>query len=189
MRVCAARGLDIVHTVSGEEQEVNEEAEPTADPRRARLAIASGAVALLAALVAIVVVTGGSDDPAEITNECIEAWNDDPLVQTQSGVHAFSGHGYRATLATRLDDEGNIVETEDGAESTEVPDARCGVIFAAPQFDFEPGFGVFVLDKGRWVGLATAEKVELNRIEEIQADAVSNPNATLLSNGRLEQGS
>lgn len=163
------------------------DAEPTpGEAERARLAIAAGATVLLAAIVGIVLATGGGSDEPGIANECITSWNDDPIAPLQDGTHAYAAHGYRETLVTRLDDDGNVLDTEDGAVPPGEPDARCAVIFAAPQVDFEPDFGVRVENEQGWVGLVLAEKLEVGEIEAMQQQAVAVANARLLPDGTLE---
>jgi len=154
--------------------------------------IAVGAALVLATLVGVVVATGSSGDN-EVTNECIAAWNGDPIAAAPDigGVHAYEappiGHGYREALATRVNADGNVLEATDGEPALDDPDARCAVVFAAPELDFEPGFGVFVFDSGRWASLMNVDGLPLDRIEEIQADAIATANATLLADGTLTQ--
>lgn len=192
--------LTIVLLVSGDREDPEDLEKDDAEPvsteeqagpsaQRTRSAVAIAASFLLAAIVGIVVVTGGSDGPVEITNECIQAWNDDPIAPTQDGIHAFGPHGYRQVYATRVDSGGGLLTTDDGAVPDDEPDARCVLVFAAPQLDFEPDYGVHVYDEGRWVLLVTTDKVTLDQIEELQQEALDVANATLLSNGTLEQTS
>ena len=159
----------IVPRVSGDEtpdaepDAPGDEVPPAGASQRARLAIVGGATVLLAAIVGIVVATGGSDEPPGApTGVCFEAWNEDPIAPLQDGTHAYSAHGYRQTLVTRLDREGEIVDDADDDAPADDPDARCAVIFASPQPDFEPDFGVRVYDEGRWTGLALADKAPLD---------------------------
>lgn len=162
-------------------------ASPAGASQRARLAIVGGAAVLLAAIVGIVVATGGSDEaPSAPTGVCFETWNDDPIAPIQDGQHAFSAHGYRQTLVTRLDREGEIVEDADEEAPADDPDARCAVIFASPQPDFEPDFGVRVYDEGRWTGLAITDKAPLDEIAALQAEAVSESNSVVAASGQLQ---
>ena len=162
----------------------------SATPQRTRLAIALGAALLLAALVGVVVITGGSDDEqsAAPTGTCFEAWNEDPLAAFQDGQHAYATHGYRQTLVTRLDRDAEVIESPDDDAPADDPEARCAVIFAAPQVDDEPDFGVRVFDQGRWTGLTLTDKVPLEHIADLQADAISDSNAELLADGKLTGG-
>ena len=155
--------------------------------RRGRLVAAAGAAFVLAALVGVVIATGSSDSAAEIDNECILAWNEDPVAPGKDGIHAYTAHGYRATLATRVDASGDVIGDPPDEGSPDDPEARCAVIFAAPQFDFEPGFGVFVYREGVWAPLTILESVSIEEIEEIQADALPVTNATLLESGKLTE--
>lgn len=180
---------------AGEEasESTPEESAATGQPGRGRIAFAVGAALVLAALVGVVVATGSSGDN-EVTNECIMAWNEDPIASASpdiGGVHAYEappiGHGYREALATRVDADGNVLETTGGEAPMDEPDARCAVVFAAPELDFEPGFGVFVFDEGRWGSLTNVDGLPLDQIEAMQADAITTANATLLADGTLTQ--
>lgn len=154
--------------------------------QRARLAVALGAAFLLAAIVGVVVATGGSGDEqaAAPTGTCFEAWNTSGA-PIQDGQHAYTAHGYRQTLVTRLDSESEIIGSADDEAAPNDPEARCVVIFATPQPDFEPDFGVRVLVNNRWTGLVVAEKVPLDDIAALQAQAVPESNALLAANGTL----
>ncbi len=163
--------------MSGEEQGGSSE--------RARLAIALGAALLLGLIVGIVVITGSGDDQARPTGTCFEAWNDDPIAPIQDGQHAYTAHGYRQTLVTRLDRNAQIIDSPDDDDSADDPRARCAVIFASPQPDFEPDFGVRVYDEGRWTGLGIADKASLDEIAALQAEAVADSNAVLFASGEL----
>jgi hypothetical protein len=149
---------------------------------RGRLVFAGIATALLTATVVAVVVSGssGDDGPAD---ECLSEWNDDP-VALSDGVHAYEVHGYRATLLTRVDPEGNVVPDAE-VEGPPSQEQRCAVIFASPEVDFEPEFGVQVLDEGRWAGLALVDRVPFDQIGAMQRDATATANTTLLPDGRL----
>ncbi len=172
--------------MSGDEPEV--ESGPSEASQRARLAIALGAGLALVAIVLIVVATRGSDDEEAselLAGTCFTAWNDDLVAPRQDGIHAYTAHGYRQTLVTRLDQEGETVGLGDDAAAPDDKDARCAVIFASPQVDEEPDFGVRVYDEGRWTGLALTDGTKLEDIARLQAEAVADSNALLLSNGTL----
>jgi hypothetical protein len=158
--------------------------------QRARLAIALGAAFALAAIVIVVVATRGSDEETSepLTGTCFTTWNEDLIAPRQDGIHAYTAHGYRQTLVTRLDREGEIVGLGDDSTAPDDPDQRCAVIFASPQVDSEPDFGVRVFDKGRWTGLALSDGTKLEDIAGLQAEAVADSNALLLSNGTLGEG-
>ena len=142
---------------------------------RGRLAFAAAATIMLVATVIVVALSGSSDDEgAAVDEECLAAWNGDSLALSD-GVHAYTGHGYRATLVTRVDSEGGITEAG----------GRCAVVFAAAQVDREPDFGVRVQDDDRWSGLALADRVPLDEIVAMQRDATATANTTLLPDGRL----
>jgi len=187
----------IVPRVSGEETSGGEQepeselpdtpGAPDGTSQRTRLAIVGAATLLLAAIVGIVVLTGSSDEPAgPPTGTCFEAWNQDPLAPIEDGQHAYTSHGYRETLVTRVDRSGQIIESPDDDAAPDDPDARCAVIFASPQVDTEPDFGVRVFDQGRWTGLALSDELPLDEITELQADAVTDSNALLLAGGTLD---
>ena len=167
--------------------EVREGAPAAGASQRARLAIVAGGTLLLAAIVGIVVLTGGSEEaPGAPTGTCFETWNQDAIAPIQDGQHAYNAHGYRQTLVTRLDRDGQITDDPGDEVPADDPNARCVVIFAAPQPDFEPDFGVRVYDKGVWTGLALADKAELDEIADLQAEAVPDTNAVLAASGQLE---
>ncbi len=154
--------------------------------QRARLAIALGATLLLAAIVGVVLVTRGSDERAAApTGTCFVAWNEDPIAPRQDGIHAYAAHGYRETLVARIDPEGRIVEDADDELEPGDPAARCAVIFASPQVDEEPEFGVRVFDEGVWTGLTLAGGTQLEDIAALQAEAVTTANAILAADGTL----
>ncbi len=160
--------------------------------QRARLVIALGAAILLATIVVVVVVArGGDEEPSEIlAGTCFEAWNDDVVAPRQDGIHAYTAHGYRQTLVTRLDEDAEIVGLGDDSTAPGDPQARCAVIFASPQVDEEPDFGVRVYDEdeGRWTGLGLTDESPLKVIADLQAEAVADSNALLASNGTLGEG-
>jgi hypothetical protein len=149
---------------------------------RGRLAFAAGATAILITAIVVVVISGSSGDEGP-ADPCLAIWNDDAIARSD-GVHAYEAHGYRATLLTRVDSRGEVVA---GAETDDPPtaDARCAVVFASPQVDQEPDFGVRVFDEGRWAGLVLVDRVPLEQVEAAQRDATATANATLLPDGRL----
>lgn len=184
------RRFNTVGAMNGDEAE----AEGGGGSQRARLAIVLGATFLLAAIVGAVVATGGSDDAtAAPTGTCFVAWNDDPIAPRRDGIHAYTGHGYRQTLVTRLDRDGNIIESADDDLEPDDPEARCAVIFASPQVDEEPSFGVRVYTRNflgkepGWAGLSLAGGTQLEDIAGLQAEAVAISNALLTSNGLLTE--
>jgi hypothetical protein len=148
---------------------------------RGRLAFAGIATAVLVAAVVAVTVSGGSGGDAS-DDPCLAEWNDDALARSD-GVHAYTTHGYRATLLTRLDPDGELLT--DAGDEAPSPESHCAVVFASPQVDSEPGFGVRVLEGEAWAGLADAHGVSLERIAELQRDATETANVTLLPDGRL----
>lgn len=150
---------------------------------RGRLAFAAGATAILAAAIVAVVISGSSDDDEGAADPCLAIWNDDAVARSD-GVHAYEAHGYSATLLTRVDPEGEPIADP---KPTDPPTAesRCAVVFASPQVDSEPEFGVRVFDNGRWAGLALVDRVPLEQIETLQREATATANATLLPDGRL----
>ena len=181
--------------MSGDEPELESGNNDTS--QRARLAIALGAALLLAAIVIVVVATGGSEDDEAselLAGTCFVTWNEDLVAPRQDGIHAYTSHGYRQTLVTRIDREGGIIGLGDDSTPPDDPEARCAVIFASPQVDMEPDFGVRVFDQNvrgedsGWTGLSLADTTPLEQIEALQAEAVSESNTLLLSNGTLGPG-
>jgi hypothetical protein len=162
--------------------------------RRARLAVALGATFLLAGIVGVVLATRGSDEPpAAPAGTCFVAWNEDPVAPRQDGIHAYTAHGYRQTLVTRIDREGKILEDSDDALEPDDPEARCAVIFASPQVDEEPDFGVRIFERNvrgkepGWTGLALEDGTQLEDIARLQAEAVAISNAVLAADGTLAE--
>ena len=149
---------------------------------RGRLAFAAGATAILTAAIVVVVISGSSGEEGP-TDRCLAIWNDDAIARSD-GVHAYEAHGYRATLLTRVDPQGELV-ADANAQDEPTTEARCAVVFASPQVDAEPDFGVRVFDDGRWAGLALVDRVPLEQIETLQREATATANATLLPDGRL----
>ena len=176
--------------MSAEEPEVEE----AGSARRTRLAVALVATFLLAMIIGIVLATRGSDEaPAAPTGACFVAWNEDPIAPRQDGIHAYTAHGYRETLVTRLDREGRVVEDSREDLAPDDPSARCAVIFASPQIDEEPDFGVRVFTKNArgeesaWTGLSLEDGTKLEDIASLQAEAVATSNALLAANGLLAE--
>ena len=148
---------------------------------RGRLAFAAGATAILTAVIVVVSMSGSSGEEGP-TDPCLAIWNDDAIARSD-GVHAYQAHGYSATLLTRVDPQGELVASE--PQDPPTAQARCAVVFASPQVDSEPDFGVRVFDSGRWAGLALVDRVPLEQIETLQREATATANATLLPDGRL----
>ena len=149
---------------------------------RGRLVFAAVATAGLVAAVVAFAISGssGEDAPAD---PCLTEWNADSIARSD-GVHASRAHGYGPTLVTRVAPDGVLIaEADTAAEPT--PEARCAVVFASPQVDSEPDFGVRVLDQGRWGGLALTDQVPLDEIERMQQEATETANASLLPDGQL----
>ena len=149
---------------------------------RGRLVFAAVATALLVGAVVVVALGGSSGEDGPV-DPCLAEWNDDSVARSD-GVHAFRAHGYGPVLLTRATPDGALIEQADtAAEPSQA--ARCTVVFASPQVDSEPDFGVRVLDDQRWGGLALVDQVPLDQIERFQQDATGTANTTLLPDGRL----
>ncbi len=150
----------------------------TAD-QRTRLAFALGFSVLLAGVIGVVVLAGGSDRGRESAGPCLGDWNtsNDAVVE---GVHGYSAHGYRSVQVTGVNERGELVDVD-------APGARCAVIFAAQKVDFEPDFGVRVKDEQgeTWRGLFIDNEIAIDRIAELQREASALANATLLPSGQL----
>ena len=142
------------------------------------MAIAIGAGLLLAAVVAVAALTASSGSPASgEPDDCVDAWNASQIA-LRDGQHALQAHDYRDVLVTRADEEGAVL-------SPDAEKGRCLVVFAAPEVDFEPDFGVRGYAAGQWGGLYFTDAVPLEKIEKIQQDAVGSANAELQSDGTI----
>jgi hypothetical protein len=146
---------------------------------RARALIAIGALAGFAALIgAILVLGGGSDDPdaAAAPADCVELWNGDRQVLT-TGIHNASAHGYSRVQVAYAD--GSATEISDAP----VEGGGCIVVFAAQALDPEPQAAAEIHLEGAWTPMSTS--VELDRLAELQSDALGAANAELGTDGRL----
>ena len=62
------------------------------------------------------------DEAAELPPAPVSStWNDDLVAPRQDGIHAYTAHGYRQTLVTRIDRDGQIVEDADDELATRRP--------------------------------------------------------------------
>jgi hypothetical protein len=127
----------------------------------------------------IVVALGGSGGgdaaPAEAPSECLRAWNADPA-STSFGTHNYSfGHDYRQAR----------VSYRSAPELSESDDGECTVVFARLSLDQEPFAAGQILEGNKWESLSEIEGVDLNRVSELQGEALASPNASLLPDGRL----
>ena len=149
------------------------------DDSRARALIAIGALAALAALIAAVLVLGGSEDGAEAAGapeECIELWNSDRQA-VSNGIHNASAHGYTRVQIAYASEDGSEIRNEP------VAGGGCIVIFAAQALDPEPVAAAEINLDGRWSPMS--ESAEPARLAELKSDALSEANAQLAPDGRV----
>ena len=148
---------------------------------RGRLAFAAGATAILTAAIVVVVISGssGEEGARRPLPGDLERRPDRPL---RRRPRLRGARLQRDPLDARRSAGRGGRGRPDRQPTAE---ARCAVVFASPQVDSEPDFGVRVFDDGRWVGLALVDRVPLEQIETLQADATATANVTLLPDGRL----
>ena len=151
------------------------EAEPASRRSRLVVAIVLGA-GLVAGILIAVLAGGGGGDAATADAACIEDWNADETM-VAFGQHQFSGHGYERVQVLRVTDAGVPIDSESG---------MCAVVFAARALDPEPGARAQVLLDGRWTGFESlTDPPGDDEIAALQADAFSQVNASLTTEGRL----
>ncbi len=150
----------------------------TGPGRDRRVVIAVGGTIALAAVVAVIVLTGGSGDEASTAApaQCIEAWNADPEALAY-GQHNYGTHGYDRVQVTRL--------TEAAEVPAEGEEGLCAVIFGALELDTEPVAAGEMRIDGAWQPISLRPGVELTRVAELQAIAVGEANSSLSGEGRL----
>ena len=153
-------------------------AEEIQESSRARALIAIVALAGFGVLIAVILLTGGSEGRTftEAPAECVERWNDDPHA-VSNGVHNFNSHGYASVQVAYASVDGSEVA------STPVTGGGCVVVFAAQALDPEPVAAAEINLSERWVPLST--KTVEERLAELQSDAISAANARLSADGRL----
>ena len=134
---------------------------------RARLLIAGGTLALLAAVIALVLVLSGDDERTfeAAPQACIDDWNGDGAALVL-GQHQFSIHRYQRLQVSYMDD-------------------ACSVIFSAAVLDAEPSSTVQILRKVGWVPLSGAG-VAREQLAELQTGAQEAYNALLQPDGSIE---
>jgi hypothetical protein len=144
--------------------------------QRARLLFAGAAVALLAAIVIGVVAFSSDEESASAAapGECIDSWNRDEAA-LGIGSHVVSLHGYTSAWVLQLGEDLERNPTEGG---------RCAVVFPASQLDPEPEFAATVEEGRSWKPLSGAGASEAE-LGELQREAMSATNATLLPDGTL----
>ena len=154
---------------------------PSDAPPRARLALALGAALLLAGVIAAVLALGGGSEDAGgpvASRDCIEAWNGDERA-TSDGRHNAVFHQYDDVQVTRLElADGALIESEQG---------ECAVVFGAVELDREPVAAGQLLRGGAWTPFSLLAGVELERVAELQGEAIESPNATIDEQGRLAE--
>ena len=134
---------------------------------RARLLIAGGVLAALAALIAVVLLVSGDEERSfeAAPRACIDDWNADGAALSL-GQHQFSIHRYQRLEVGYMDD-------------------ACSVIFSAAVLDAEPSSTVQVLRKVGWVPLSGAGAPR-EQLAELQTGAQEAYNALLQPDGSIE---
>ena len=148
----------------------------TQQNNRARALIAICAMAALAILVVVIVATGGSSerDFADAPSECVDSWNADAQAKS-TGIHNFTAHSYSSVqVAYASDDAAEI-------SPSPVSGGGCIVVFAAQALDPEPVAAAEINLGDEWEPMST--KAELDRLAELQSNALAEANATLGSDG------
>jgi hypothetical protein len=141
--------------------------------------MALGAAVVLLAIVVVVATTSGGEEHQTVAADpaCIKAWNADEAALSY-GRHNFTYHLYEGALVTHLDAEGN--QADGGANG-----GLCAVIFPSKVLDAEPFAAGQVLRGGDWTPISSLDRVQLNRVAELQVLAAGHPNTTLDSEGAL----
>jgi hypothetical protein len=144
-----------------------------------RVLFAAAAGVVLGAVVAVVALAGGDDDPepATLDSACVRDWNDDPASLTY-GRHNFTFHDYESALVTHLNSAAQEVPADDER-------AMCAVVFPSRVLDQEPFAAGQVLRSGVWLPISDLRGVDLTRVAELQVLAADSPNAALDVQGRL----
>lgn len=145
---------------------------------RARALIAIGAMAALAVLIVVILLTGGEAertfDPAP--DECVTAWNEDSHA-VSTGVHNFNSHGYASVQVAYASKDGEEVS------SSPVSGGGCIVVFAAQALDPEPVAAAEINVGNSWVPMST--EADVDRLAELQSNALGDANARLAEDGQL----
>ena len=154
------------------------EAPAESDQNRTRVFVAAvlGAGLVVAVLVVVLAGSGGDSEAAAADPACIDQWNGDDVMLAY-GQHQFNGHGYERVQVTRVTRDGKVTESEDGL---------CAVVFAARALDPEPGARAQVFLDGKWTGFEALGNISDEQIAELQANAFSNVNASLTTDGQLQ---
>ena len=114
---------------------------------------------------------------AAAPEQCLEAWNTDP-VATNFGRHVYDTHeAARAQVA--------VMEPLASTANIDA-DGACAVVFAIPESDGEYGdVGLVVTDFG-WAQMRELARDDEAELERIQGAASAAANATLFPDGTLE---
>ncbi len=148
----------------------------TQQNNRARALIAICALVGLAVLVVVIMATGSSSERefAEAPSECVDSWNADAQAKS-TGTHNFNAHSYSSVqIAYASDDAAEV-------SSSPVAGGGCIVIFAAQALDPEPVAAAEINLGGEWEPMST--NAELDRLAELQSNALAEANATLGADG------
>lgn len=144
-----------------------------------RVLFAAGAGVALAAVVAVVALSGGDEGPeaAPLDAACVQDWNDDEAALAY-GRHNFNFHDYEAARVTHLDVPAGA---QLGGDRT-----PCSVIFPSETLDPEPEAAGMAFLGGSWTALSSVGFDEI-RLAELQAEAAAAPNAAIDGQGRLSE--
>jgi hypothetical protein len=145
---------------------------------RLRLIVA-GALAVGTAVLVLAISLAGSgedgpDQPAEV--ECVDDWNSNPQA-VAFGSHLYGVHGYTDVQVMRL--------TRDGEPPAANQRGRCAMAFASGTPDPEPEAAAQVFDGTTWQAVSSLPNGTPERLAALQAEAVSDANATLGADGKI----
>jgi hypothetical protein len=144
-----------------------------------RVLFAAGTGAVLAAVVAIVALSGGdgSTEAADLDPACVKDWNDDEAALAY-GRHNFNFHDYEAARVIHLSVPAGA---QFGGDQT-----PCSVIFPSETLDPEPEAAGMTFLGGTWMTLSSVGFDDIKRAE-LQAEAAAAPNAAIDAQGRLSE--
>jgi hypothetical protein len=169
-------GLGISRELSAVDQ-AHSESDPD---RRARITVAIVAAGFLVAVVAIVLVAGGSGSEERVAafpapKECLEAWNSDEEAESFARHNRIS-HNYTEAEVGYLSQATAEISGDPGA-------GDCAVAFARNSIDPEIVAAGQALIDGRWVPLS--EVMDPNSVAELQSRAFDGANAEPTVEGDL----
>jgi hypothetical protein len=144
-----------------------------------RVLSAAGTGAVLAAVVAVVALSGGEGGTgaADLDLACVQDWNGDEAALAY-GRHNFNFHDYEAARVIHMSVPRGA---ELGGEQS-----PCAVIFPSETLDPEPEAAGMVFLGGAWTTLSSVGFDEIRRAE-LQAEAADAPNAAIDRQGKLSE--